>query len=433
MKALTPNERISRRNYLLMIFEGAVFWIAASFIDGNNVVSVFINEATGSLQLAGLAATLRSAATIVAQFFLGMLLGGVSNYGRTFHIINACSRWVIILMVPVLLLGATGTTAAIAAVVLITAFFFSDGFMGLFWQELSARTVPPKPRATIQGYQQVIGGVVGLGAAFVVKALMDAPNLTFTTRYAWIFGLCGGFYFINMFMLLGIKDFPENVKPKQKFTPPKLIPYLKSFVVLWKADPNFRKIMYGRILYVISSMISALVVLFGTDYAGLTSSQISSMLYIQVIGQILGGFTWVTIVKKWGNTAVMICSHVLPFTIAILGVGVHFFSPVIGNTASFIAVAAMVLLTGANLSSWTGYAQRIVDTVDPVKRTGYLILQSLIQFPFTFASYFAGLVAENFSFLPVFLAVAASSGAGLLLTTHLHRTAKSVEIRVETR
>ena len=45
MKALTPNERISRRNYLLMIFEGSVFWIAASFIDGNNVVSVFINEA----------------------------------------------------------------------------------------------------------------------------------------------------------------------------------------------------------------------------------------------------------------------------------------------------------------------------------------------------------------------------------------------------
>ena len=56
-KTLSPNERISRRNYLLMIFEGAVFWIAASFIDGNNVVSVFINEATGSLQLAGLFGT----------------------------------------------------------------------------------------------------------------------------------------------------------------------------------------------------------------------------------------------------------------------------------------------------------------------------------------------------------------------------------------
>ena len=157
------------------------------------------------------------------------------------------------------------------------------------------------------------------------------------------------------------------------------------------------------------------------------------MLYIQVIGQILGGFTWVTVVKKWGNTAVMICSHILPFSIALIGVGVHFLSPVISNTASFIGITAMVLLTGANLSSWTGYAQRIVDTVDPAQRTGYLILQSLIQFPFTFASYFAGLVAENFTFLPVFLAVVVSSGAGLVLTTHLHRTAKNVEIRVETR
>ena len=42
----TENAKISKRNYYMMIIEGSLFWIGASFIDGNAVVSVFINEAT---------------------------------------------------------------------------------------------------------------------------------------------------------------------------------------------------------------------------------------------------------------------------------------------------------------------------------------------------------------------------------------------------
>ena len=69
----------------MMIIEGSLFWIGASFIDGNAVVSVFINEATGSLRLAGLAAALRNAAPIVAQFLLGMYIAQVDNFGRAMY------------------------------------------------------------------------------------------------------------------------------------------------------------------------------------------------------------------------------------------------------------------------------------------------------------------------------------------------------------
>ncbi len=428
-KTLTENERIARRNYYLMIAEGASFWIAASFIDGNAVISVFISEATGSLQLAGLAAALRSAMTIVAQFLLGMVIMNVSNFGRAMHTIAFSSRWVIALMAPLLLMGVTGTPAAICVIVLVSLFFFSDGLVGLFWTEIGARTVPPRPRAAIQGYQQVFGGIAGLGAAFVVKALMDAPTLTFAQRYAWIFGMCGGVYFLNMFLLYGIRDFPrEKIQHWERV---RLVPYLRSFVELWRADGNFRRIMYGRILYVVSSMVSSLIVLFGSSRGNLTPTQVSSMLYIQVIGQIIGGFAWVRVTKKWGNTALMVISHVLPVLIAVLGIAVHFIGPATGRSC-FGFVAVMVLMAGMNLSAWLGYAHRVIDTVDPKKRTGYLVLQSIIQFPFTFCSYFAGLAAEVFSFLPVFVAVLISSLAGIALTSHLHRTAQSTAIRVET-
>ena len=88
----TENAKISKRNYYMMIIEGSLFWIGASFIDGNAVVSVFINEATGSLRLAGLAAALRNAAPIVAQFLLGMYIAQVDNFGRAMHRISTPFR-----------------------------------------------------------------------------------------------------------------------------------------------------------------------------------------------------------------------------------------------------------------------------------------------------------------------------------------------------
>ena len=67
-----------------------------------------------------------------------------------------------------------------------------------------------------------------------------------------------------------------------------------------------------------------LLVLFGTAYGNLTATQASSMLYVQVLGQVAGGFCWVQVTRRWGNTALMMISHAIPVTVALIGVGVHF-------------------------------------------------------------------------------------------------------------
>ena len=104
-----------------------------------------------------------------------------------------------------------------------------------------------------------------------------------------------------------------------------------------------------------------------------------------IIGQIIGGFTWVQITKRWGNTFLMMISHILPILIASLGI-ISFFVASATGKSCFPFIAVMVVMTGMNLSAWLGYAHRVIDTVDPNKRTGYLVLQSLLQFPFTFFS-----------------------------------------------
>ena len=92
----------------------------------------------------------------------------------------------------------------------------------------------------------------------------------------------------------------------------------------------------------------------------------------------------------------------------------------------------MVLLSGMYTSAWIGIANRVIDIVEPAERTNYLVMQSLLQFPFTFAAYFAGLAAELWSFLPVFAAIGLCGLTGFGLSAKLYRERDRIEAKVET-
>lgn len=430
MSRRLSDESISARNYYLMIAEGSVFWFASSFIDGNSVISVFINEATGSIQLAGLTATLRSCVVIVGQFLIGMWIYRIRNFDSAMHWFAFLTRPLLLLSVPLLLLGVSGTAAAVAVIVLLCLFYFSDGFVGLLWTELGARTIPPRKRASIQGYQQVFGGIAGLLSAVLVKAILDSPRLDFHQRYAIIFGLCGLVFASNAVVLYFIKDLPRNRGRKVNAGQASVRSYLGNFLRLWRADGNCRNLMRCRVLYVLATMGSSLLVLFGKGYAGLTDVQASAMLYLQVGGQVIGGFLWAQLCRRKGNNFQIMFSFGVPLAIALLGAFTHFAGKTGINLVG--SIGAMVLLSGMYTSAWIGIANRVIDIVEPAERTNYLVMQSLLQFPFTFAAYFAGLAAELWSFLPVFAAIGLCGLTGFGLSAKLYRERDRIEAKVET-
>lgn len=430
IQLLTDDRKVSKKNYYFMIFEGALFWFATSFIDGNAVISVFIHEATGSVQLAGLTAALRSCATYVGQFVMGIMMWRVASVDGAMHKITACARPMLLLCVPLLLLGVSGMAAAISVMVLLTAFYFSDGLSSLLWQELSARTIEPRRRTGVQGYQMAIGGAAAFGSAMIVKLILDSPAFTFATRYALIFGMCGAVFVVNFFFLLQIKDLPSNkakpVPPRRKIPLPE---YFRNFVVLWKADGNYRRLMLTRVLYVLAISTSSLIVLFGMSSGGITAQQASSMLYLQVAGQVVGGLVWAQIGKHLGNNAIIIGSQAIPVVVAGIGIAVHF-AGASGGTF-FVPVAIMVFLSSMNVGSMMGYNNRVIDIVEPKDRTGYLVMQGVIQFPFTFGAYLAGLAADLWDYLPVFAATLLIGAAGLVIAIRLYIGRNKVAAKVE--
>ncbi len=406
---MTPEQRqkISRRNFFTMICEGSLFWMGVAFIEPTAVVSVFINEYTGSMELAGLAMTLRQAAMNIGMFIMGMHIHRVHDNGLFFRKFALLSRSPIFLVAPVLLLGVGGATAVIWFISMQSLFFFADGFMALCWQRLNANTIASRDRGPIQGYQLFVSALVGMVSASVIKLLMDSP-LEQNVRYACIFGICGAIYIVNALVVRTLRDIP----PEEPAAPPprSFSRYIGSFLALWKSSRDFRHIMYGRLLFNGSIMATSLLLLFGKREMGLSDTQISTMIYVQVAGQLVGGPLFGLINRHLGNTPTMILSNTVSALVGALGVALF-----VGfrGVPLFWPVAALIFLASTQQVAIMGYTNAIYERMPRELLPGYMILQQLVLLPFTALPFLAGVLAQEFTFLPLFALVAALGAAGV--------------------
>lgn len=421
---LEQRKAISKRNYPLMILEGSLFWAAMAILDPNAVISVFVNEFTGNVQMAGFAATARLATTIIGQFLMGMVAYRIHDHGKFLKKFAVWARMPYWLLLPVLFMGYSGPGVVMWFVFLYSAFFFMDGFVSISWYEINAHTIPPEKRGPLAGYQQFFAALVGLASAVAIKLLMDSP-LEPPIRYGCIFALAAIACLFNTFVLRSLKDIPpENVqsRPKsQSFTS-----YIKAFLPLWISSLHFRQIIFARLLYTAGVMASALLVLFGRKNGNLTDTQVSTMIYLQVGGQLTGGILWGQMSRRLGNVRIIQCSQLLSVIIGGMGIAVF----LTAQTASmFLPCAIMVFLSGLQNSSYHGYNSIMIDLMPQESLSHYVVMQSLLLLPLSAAPFLAGLIVDYSSFLPVFILVALFGLAGIIQSISLEKILPKFEKR----
>jgi len=413
-------EKISRRNYILMISEGAIYWMATAFVEPTTVVAVFINDFTGSVQLAALSTTVMQAGMIIGTVFFGMYIHKVSDYGKFFRKWAVPLRMMYWLALPPLLLGVGGEIMVLIFLITQSIFYFFNGFISLTWQALNANTIESRDRGPIQGYQQFFSAIVGMLSAALIKVLMDSP-LVPNLRYGLIFGICALLFTVNGFMLKFLRDVPheDTPSPHRSFGS-----YLGSFIPMWKDSKPFRHIMYGRILYTGAAMATSLSLLFGVREMGLTTMQSSTMIYVQVAGQLAGGLIWGNLNRHIGNSRTMLLSNIPHIVIAAAGIVLLAF-PV--RLASFWVVAVMVFLGGAQGVAVMGFMNSLFDKVPRTLLPRYMVLQQLILLPFTAMPYLAGLLAQVAGFMPLYALVVLFGVGGTVYCTFYMRGERGMQ------
>ena len=412
-RKLGMNEtQVRKRNFYALILEGTFFFSGLAFIDVNAVIPVFIYTYTQSLKLAGLATTINLAASVITQILLGPYVKSIRNMPRYMTTIMFIFRPLPLLMIPVLFSSWNPMLIVTVFLILYALLFFGDGLILVPWTDMFGRTILPEKRGKVLGLQQLFGGIGSLAAGFIIKSVLENTAFSDATRYSIIFSSASILMLLSSAAMLLTKDLPRPIESK----PAKNRHYYASLPAYLKKNKDFRRVALIRILSSFTSMVAPFLILFGQNIFRLDVSQVSTLIYIQIAGGLLGGVIWSQISSRFGNKFVILTAQVTGLLIPIAALACFLVRDL---SLPWYLLWPIILANGTNMGSWVGTFNYLIDIIDEEERTIYLLLSSVITFPLTGLAFLAGILADQTGFVPLFIISIVTACLGIFLARGL--------------
>ncbi|MDD2533322.1 MAG: MFS transporter [Eubacteriales bacterium] len=388
------NVKLSQKNYLAMSAEGSLFATGSSFMDANAVLPLFIFTYTQSLQLTGLATTLNMAVPVIAQLLVGPYLRSIQNVPAYIVRIMLAFRLSPALMAPVLLSNMTAGWKIFIFFLIYILFFFGHGLVVVPWVDLLGRTVQTDIRNRVFGNQQLLGGIGALGAGYIIKILLNNQQLSDDLRYAIIFASSAFVFIFSVAVMTFVRDVPRA----------KVTPHPNSwhyYVELWRVlmiRQDLQNLILIRIVHAFTTMNAPLLILFGRTLFNLETRDVSTLVFVQIAGSLAGGLIWRTISSKLGNIRAIKASQLIGLLVATLALTALFMNQT--PQIRFI-LYPLVLLSGINMGSWSGYINYLIDISNEQNRVDFMMINNIVLFPLSVLAFISGMVADRAGFAPL--------------------------------
>lgn len=404
--------RMYRRNFLAILLEGSFYFAGLAFVDANAVIPVFVFTYTANISLAGLATTIGAVIWVLMQAVIGPYVKRIRNVPRFITLVFFIFRPLFFLMLPFLYASLNPWLTAMSFFFLYAMIYAGDGIVSAAWTDFFGRSIRPDHRGRLLGYQQIIGGIGALAAGYIVKAVLDNPGLTDDQRYSIIFGSAALALTLSCIPMLFAQEPDRRPNlPRQNH-----VDYFRQLPGYLKANRPFARLIVVRMLASIASMVMPFVILFGQNQFRLDPQQVSTLIYIQIIGTLAGGVIWGRISSRLGNKLIIVLTQGLGFSIAFLSVVFYFLAPV--SLPAFL-LWPVVFANGCTMASWIGFINYTIEIVKEEDRTVYLLLSNLITFPFSFLYLVAGIMAQYLGYLSIFIISALAAMTALLVSRKL--------------
>ncbi len=402
-------QRIVRRNSVFMVLEGALFYTALSFIPNETVVAEFIDFTSGSVALAGLAATMSSLAFYVGEFVCGLFVHRIRRQLPFMAKMAFLSRALLLVFACLLLAGVGGPLAAWLFIAAYAVIFTLDGFVGLCWTQVLARTLPLQKRGEVLSLQQSICGGIGVFVGFALQKILTSA-LPKTDRFTLIFFLSGAVFVLSAAMILMFRDLPHPSAPDEPVKSP--AQYVRELAPLIVKNRGVREAIIARILFTFTLISAPINYKFG-QLSGLSEYQLSLLVYMPFAGQILAGFFWSRVSRRTNYPTMMMMGQIAGILCALLNFAA-FACARMGVSVMLCLSAAMVLIKFTYVAN-NAFTQHVIAIVDENERANHIVLTSIITAPATFGTTIAGAIAD-WAFWPVYLIMLLCGIAGAVRT-----------------
>jgi len=315
------------------------------------------------------------------------------------------------LMAIPLFFGADGFVAVGIFLFFYGAFWMSDGIVTMPWGELSARAIRPELRGHMMGMQITVGGAAALLTGLLLTWLLATPALTEQHRFGTIFALSSVILLISLFFIRMVRD-PSPTAVPEKLD---LWGYYSKIPAIIKGSKPLRQALIARLPGYIGFTTITFIIVFGRDSLELSESQISWLVYAQIVGGLIGGVVMGETSRRFGNkTVILLCNAGVVLTIGMAVALVYL--PALGYAWLLLACSLASLLH----SNWLGYFNYFLDIAPRKDRPAFQLTGScILGIPFSFAGYALGAVIDSWGFMTAFVIGGVAAGITVLMSVRL--------------
>ena len=176
-------------NFLMGLIHGIFFAGGMAFSSPTAILPVFLNSLTSSKTVIGLFSTIMGSGSFLPQLFVASRIRGREHKKPVliFAIVVRMLCWGA-LGILTYFYGADNPGGVLFSLFfLLTLFSFMGGVAVIPFMDIFGGTIPSNLRGRFFGHRQLWGGLLAVGAGFVVKHILGSQNISFPKNYALLF------------------------------------------------------------------------------------------------------------------------------------------------------------------------------------------------------------------------------------------------------
>ncbi|PWK06280.1 MFS transporter [Tumebacillus permanentifrigoris] len=415
---------LERRNFKGLTVDGALYFVALTFLDATILIPLFLQHVSGSPLLIGLATAIRHLCFVLPQVFIAKWMHRIPRLNRFVFRTYLFCRFGFLLVIGMLFFNSQSPWVLICFFIGHTLFCLGEGLIQVPWMDLFGRTIRPQNHGKLFGLMQTLGAVGSFAAGLLIQHVLSHPerfpyplNFLIVFSMAFLLLTCSTLSFL--YVREGVRRSEVPLEPEKKRSEPS-----QTLAATLRQNLPFRRLTLIQMLIGLHQLAMPFYILYVQEMPGVEMDLIGRLVIAQIVGGMVGGLLFGLLSEKFDNRTTIRWA-------VLTNVGVPILILYAGQQAGGVGQQSLVVLAfclmGVVSGGWIGFTNYLLEISNDHTRGRLVAYLNMCTAPLSLLPVFSGSLLQAFSYENVFgivlilLLVALFLSWKLPLTTIRHR------------
>lgn len=420
---------LERRNFKGLTIDGALYFIALTFLDATILIPLFLQHVSGSPLLIGLATAIRHLCFILPQIFIAKWMHRIPRLSRFVFRTYLFCRFGFLLVIGMLICNSQSPWVLICFFIGHTLFCLGEGLIQVPWMELFGSTIRPQNHGKLFGLMQTLGAMGSLAAGLLIQQVLSHPDaFPYPLDFLIVFSLAFLLLFLSSLSFLYVKEGARRREMSTEGEKSRADPRA-TLVSTLKQNRPFRRLVVLQMLIGLHQLAMPFYILYVQAMPGVEMSLIGQLVMAQIVGGLAGGLLFGTMSEKIGNRLTIrwtvLLNAFVPFLILIAG------RQEAGGEREAL-VTGVFCLMGVVSGGWIGFTNYLLEISNDQTRGRLVAYLNMCTAPLSLLPVFSASLIQAISYewmfgiVLILLLVALLLSWRLPITTIRHRRGERV-------